>query len=189
MQTRRNFKKPAGVGAAPGAVKNMNHANRGKGLQSLLDMTHRQYKASGRADVREVPTPVQIKSYDKGFITGYTKKGEWVDYVGVGDGKLIVFDAKETTSATNFPLKNLHEHQFELLESWYQKGATAFLIVSFTKKHEEIYLLPFPLLAEAWAGYIGNGAKSIPYKTFFEQCEIIKSRNGFVLDYLYTLKK
>lgn len=168
-------------------MKSISHANRGKHLEKLIDMTNLQYRNSGRADVRKVPTPVNIKSINGKTVTGYLSAGEWVDYVGVGDGRALVFDAKET-SVDRFPLNKLHEHQFELLRSWWEKGATAFLVVSFTKRHEEVYLLKFELLAEAWMGYIGDGPKSIPHKTFVEQCELITSRNGIVLDYLGALK-
>ncbi len=110
------------------------HANRGAGLERLVDMANMQYRNKGVADIRKVPTPVQISNNNKGKVTGYTTKGEWVDYVGIYAGHSIIFDAKEANLTTNFPLKNIHDHQFDLLESWHEKGARAFLLVSFTKK-------------------------------------------------------
>ncbi|WP_336822966.1 Holliday junction resolvase RecU [Sporosarcina sp. USHLN248] len=159
------------------------HANRGAGLERLVDMTNRQYRNKGVADIRKVPTPVQITGYQGGKVTGYTQKGEWVDYVGVHDGRTIVFDAKETTNRTSFPLKNISNHQYELLKSWHEKGARSFLLVSFSKL-DEIYLLPFERLQEAWVGYIGDGRKSIPYEDFRLNCELVKSDKGYVLHYL-----
>ncbi|WP_313893880.1 Holliday junction resolvase RecU [Psychrobacillus sp.] len=160
------------------------HANRGAGLERLVDMTNMQYRNKGVADIRKVPTPVQISNNIKGKVTGYTTKGEWVDYVGIYAGHSIIFDAKETNLTTNFPLKNIHDHQFNLLESWHEKGARAFLLVSFTKKQYETYLLPFRLLKEAWTGYKVDGRKSIPYEQFRLNCEQVKSENGYVLHYL-----
>ncbi|MGG0669849.1 Holliday junction resolvase RecU [Lederbergia citrisecunda] len=98
------------------------HANRGAVLERLIDMTNNQYRNKGVADIRKVPTPVQITGNKAGKVTGYTQKGEWVDYVGIIESRTIVFDAKETSERTNFPLKNISEHQYELLKSWHQKG-------------------------------------------------------------------
>ncbi|WP_353056503.1 Holliday junction resolvase RecU [Sporosarcina luteola] len=40
-------------------------------------------------------------------MTGYTQKAVWVDYSGVHDGRVIVFDAKKTSSRTSFSLNNI----------------------------------------------------------------------------------
>lgn len=159
------------------------HANRGAVLERLIDMTNKQYRNKGVADIRKVPTPVQITGNNRGRVTGYTMRGEWVDYVGVYRGHTIVFDAKETSSRTSFPLNNISEHQYELLKSWHQKGAQAFLLVSFSKR-DEIYLLPFKQLEIAWEGFVGDGRKSIPYEVFALNCELVKSDKGYVLHYL-----
>lgn len=105
---------------------NRSKANLGKQLELLIDMTNNQYRNKGVADIRKVPTPVQITGNNKGRITGRLLKGEWADYVGVYDGGTVVFDAKETSSATSFPLNNISIHQYELLQSWDQKGAVSF---------------------------------------------------------------
>lgn len=160
------------------------HANRGAVLERLIDMTNKQYRNKGVADIRKIPTPVQITGNNKGRISGFVTKGEWVDYVGVHDGKTIVFDAKETAIRTSFPLDNISEHQFDLLKSWHDKGARAFVLVSFTKLGGETYLLPFSLLEAYWKGYLGDGRKSIPYNEFLMNCDLVKSENGYVLHYL-----
>jgi recombination protein U len=164
----------------------MRHGQRGKQLEQLVDMANRQYRNKGMADVRKIPTPFQITGNGRrrGEMIGRKQKGELVDYMGIADGKAIIFDAKETAVTTRFDLDNLHAHQFEILKSWHEKGARAFLLVSFTKRQGETYILPFELLNEAWTGYIGDGAKSIPYSVFFEKCEQVKSEKGFVLHYL-----
>lgn len=86
------------------------HANRGSGLERLVDMANMQYKNKGIADIRKIPTPVKITSNVKGRISGHVTTEELVDYFGVKDGRAIVFDAKETNITTIFPLKNIHEH-------------------------------------------------------------------------------
>lgn len=162
--------------------KNRSKANLGRGFERLIDLSNNLYRNKGVADIRKVPTPVQITSNTGGKITGYTKKGEWVDYVGIHNGHTIVFDAKEV-SVDRFDLKNLEQHQFDLLKSWHEKGAKSFLLVHF-KKRVETFLLPFSMLDEYYIGYLGNGRKSIPYKAFNEHCERVVSRNGYLLDYL-----
>lgn len=159
------------------------HANRGAQLERLVDMTNTQYRNKGVADIRKVPTPVQITKHHGRTVTGYTQKGEWVDYVGVHNGRTIVFDAKETSSRTSFPLENISEHQYELLKSWHRKGAQAFLLVSFTKL-DEIYLLSFKLLETYWKDAKKGGRKSIPYTEFTLHCDRVKSEKGYVLHYL-----
>lgn len=167
---------------------NRSKANLGKQLERLLDMTNTQYRNKGAADIRKVPTPVQIKGNNKGKVTGYVTKGEWVDYVGVHDGRTIIFDAKETSSATSFPLGNISGHQYELLQSWHEKGAISFLIVHFVKKHEEVYLLPFKQLQMWWEQSLEGGRKSIPHQYFVNDCNLVRSKEGYVLDYLSALK-
>lgn len=163
---------------------NRSKANLGKQLENLIDMTNNQYRNSGFADIRKVPTPVQITGNTRGRVSGRLMKGEWVDYVGVYAGRTVVFDAKETSSATSFPLANISDHQYELLKSWHQKGAASFLIVQFTKKFEEIYILQFYALEKWWKQAQEGGRKSIPHKFFVEHCRPVKSECGYVLDYL-----
>ncbi|BAQ11328.1 Holliday junction resolvase recu 2 [Bacillus sp. OxB-1] len=159
------------------------HANRGSGLERMIDMTNQQYRNKGVADVRKVPPPVKIMGQQGNQVTGYTQKGEWVDYVGIHNGRTIIFDAKETRETTRFPLSNVSRHQYSLLESWHQKGARAFLLVYFTKRHE-VYVLSFERLQEAWKGYVGDGRKSIPYTEFHLHCDQVESEKGYVLHYL-----
>lgn len=159
------------------------HANRGAVLERLIDMSNKQYSNKGIADIRKIPTPVQIQSNNRGRVTGYVTKGEWVDYAGVWNGRAVVFDAKETSSKTSFPLDNISTHQYELLKSWREKGAKAFLVVAFTK-HNEVYLLTAQLLESYWEAAEKGGRKSIPYKDFIMECELIKSENGYALHYL-----
>lgn len=159
------------------------HANRGAMLEKLIDMTNQQYRNKGVADIRKIPTPVQITGNNRGRISGFVTKGEWVDYVGVHDGQTIVFDAKETSIKTSFPLDNISEHQFQLLKSWYEKGAQAFLLVSFSKL-DEVYRLPFVLLEIYWEEARRGGRKSIPHSFFFKNCDLVKSEKGYVLHYL-----
>lgn len=162
------------------------HANRGAVLESLVDMANKQYRNKGVADIRKIPTPVQITGNNKGRISGFVTKGEWVDYSGIKDGRSIIFDAKETSVRTSFSLDNVSEHQYELLKSWHHKGALSFLIVSFVKL-DETYRLRFEYLEKYWEGAKKGERKSIPHPFFFMNCDLVKSENGYVLHYLKNI--
>lgn len=163
--------------------QNRAYANRGAVLEQLLNMTNKQYLNTKQADIKKIPTPVQILKVQGNKVTGTLTAGEFTDYIGISNGKTIVFDAKETREE-RFPLKNLHEHQYQFLKSWYEQGAAAFLIVSFAKKQDEIYYLPFEKLSIFWEEAIAGGRKSIPHQYFIDNCHKVKSENGIVLHYL-----
>ncbi|MFF2176007.1 Holliday junction resolvase RecU [Lysinibacillus sp. NPDC058147] len=64
------------------------------------------------------------------------------------EGRSIAFDAKEISNAS-FPLENLLDHQYEILESWHKNKAFSFLVVSF-RKYNKTYLLPFEVLQKSF---------------------------------------
>lgn len=158
------------------------YANRGMKLENLIDKTNEKYKKLGIADVRKVPTPIKIISYNKGRISGFPMSGNFVDYVGMTYDKFLVFDAKETSSDTSYSLSNIHEHQYELLESWYNYGAISFLIINFTGKGLYFYL-PFESIKWAWDRMLNGGRKSISLNEFYEHATEVYKVNG-ILDYL-----
>ena len=177
MRTQRTFKP---------RVKSR-QGKRGNGLERIIDMTNNQYRNSGIADVRKVPTPVQITENKGKEIVGRLEKATWVDYSGVYQGKAIIFDAKETSQG-RFPISKLADHQYSLLESWHKNGAIAFLIVHFTVE-DKYYYLPFEVLERAWeraktSEKRAKGTKSITLAEFKEHAIEIKSEKGFVLHYL-----
>ena len=157
------------------------HANRGKKLEDLIDKTNNTYKKLGIADVRKIPTPIKIISNKAGRVSGFTQVGTWVDYVGVSGGYVLVFDAKQT-ALKNLPLANIHNHQYELLESWYEHGAKSFLIVHFTEEDKYFYL-PFESLKWAYDRMNNGGRKSIALEEFHEHAVEINKESG-ILDYL-----
>lgn len=163
-------------------MTNKNYANRGKKLESLIDKTNKKYKDLGIADVRKIPTPIKILKYNKNLIVGHTMSGNFVDYVGMTYDKFLVFDAKETSSDTSYPLSNIHEHQYELLESWNNYGATSFLIINFTGKRLYFYL-PFESIKWAWDRMLNGGRKSISLNEFYQHATEVYKVNG-ILDYL-----
>jgi len=168
------------------AVKNRSYANRGATFERLVDMANTKYRNAGVADIRKVPTPVQITKSKGRLVEGRKETAEWVDYAGVYKGRAIAFDAKET-GETSFPLKNLSKHQYKLLESWHKKGAVVFLLVSM-REFDVTYLQTFEVLQTAWEGAKNGSRKSIARETFENECIEVKSKDGYTLHYLDALE-
>jgi len=166
--------------------KNMSYANRGATFELVIKMANNKYRNSGIADIRKVPTPIQITKDNGRFVEGRKEKPEWVDFSGVYKGRSIAFDAKEISKAS-FPLENLSDHQYELLKSWHENSAISFLLVSFSR-YNKIYLLPFEVLQTSWEIAKNGGRKSIPYKTFENEGIEVKSKDGYTLHYLDALE-
>lgn len=158
------------------------HANRGKFLERVIDLANNKYRNEDVADINKIPTPVQITEDYGGTVKGRKEKAIWVDYCGIYEGKAIIFDAKQI-SGTNFPLANLEQHQYDLLKSWHQKGARAFLLVYFSQ-HDKYFILWFEDLQLAWERAQMGGRKSIAYKEFQAWGYEVRSKDGYTLHYL-----
>lgn len=168
------------------AYKNTSYANRGAAFERLIIMANNKYRNSKVADIRKVPTLIQITKDNGRFVEGRKEKAEWVDFAEVYKGRSIAFDVKEISNAS-FPLENLSNHQYELLESWHKNNAFSFLLVSFLK-YKKIYLLAFEVLRTSWEIAKNGGRKSIPYKTFENEGIKVNSKDGYTLHYLEALK-
>lgn len=168
------------------AYKNRAKANLGMQLERIIDMANNKYRNAGVADIRKVPTPVKITSSHGRNVTGRKEKAEWTDYTGVYQGRSIIFDAKETSNKTSFPLANIEPHQYATLKSFANNGAVAFLLIYF-KVHDKYYLLLFELLYWAWERAENGGRKSIEYDVFEKNCCEVKSKDGYTLHYLEAI--
>lgn len=166
-------------------ITNKKYANRGKFLENIIDMTNNKYRNAGIADIRKVPTPVKILKQVGNKITGHTEKPMWTDYLGIYKGDAIIFDAKQT-AGTSFPLSNVAQHQYELLKSWHQKGAFAFLIIYFSK-YDKYYYLSFGYLEMMFKRAEQGGRKSIAFKEFELIATEVKNKDGYTLHYLEVL--
>lgn len=165
--------------------KNRSYANRGAFLERIIDMANNKYRNAGVADIRKVPTPFKPLNTKGNRVTGHFEKPTWVDYSGIYNGHAIIFDAKQT-SKTNFPLDNISLHQYELLKSWHEKGARAFLLVYFSK-NDKYFILPFETLKWAWERAEKGGRKSIAYQEFETIAQEVKSKEGYTLHYLEVI--
>lgn len=139
--------------------KDKRYANRGKELEKIIDDTNEVYRENGIADIRKVPTPFKPLRLKGALVTGHFMTPDWVDYVGVYNGRAVCIEAKQT-KGKSFPLKNIHEQQLSFLESWYKNGAHTYLLVNFSDL-DEYYLLPYFNLKEAIEREKEGGRKSI----------------------------
>ena len=141
----------------------MSYANRGKGLEQMIEYSNNVYRQKGVATVQKIPTPVKVLNVNRnGKLTGFYEKKSTVDYIGVWQGTGICFDAKETKIETRFDLSNVKDHQYGYMKDWHESGGLSFLIVSFVTL-DEIYYLPFEKL-RYWKEEADR--KSIPYDEF-----------------------
>ena len=152
-----------------------NYANRGMNLENDLNLSNEHYREIGKAVIHKKPLPIQIVSVDyqkrsSAKITeAYFKVPSTTDYNGVYQGYYIDFDAKETTSTTAFPLKQLHQHQLEHLIAVEKQQGIAFLIIRFTS-----FDLDYLILIKDLNNFIStNQRKSLP-KTWIE-------KNGYLI--------
>lgn len=169
-------------------------SNRGMSLEEDINLTNEFYLQAGKAVVHKKPTPVQIVNVDYPkrsaavIKEAYFKQASTTDFNGVYRSKYIDFEAKETKNKTSFPLSNVHQHQIDHMKAIQQHGGISFMIIKFTP-HDEVYLLPSPLLFQYWDDQTNGGRKSIPYSYVKDNGERIPFRYQARVDYAAALDK
>ncbi len=169
--------------------KNINYKNKGMFLEEVINNTNEYYKDRNIALIYKKPTPIQIVklSYDKKYIEkAFFKEKSTTDYNGIYKGKYIDFEAKECTSKTSFPLKNIKEYQFKHLLKVDEFGGIGFIIFYFSKL-DKFYILFIQEIKE----YIDlNPTKSsIPLDYFLKKNHEIILNLNFSIDYLKEIDK
>lgn len=170
--------------------KNIIYANRGMGLENLINESNEFYLEKDIAVIYKKPTPITISEVKYGekervITKAYFRTPSTLDYNGIYKGKYIEFDAKETKSKTSFPLNNIHPHQLKHMERIYKHGGICFLIVRFVLL-DKTYLL----FAKDLLEFINNNdRKSIPLSFFEERCKKIELKYSPRLDYIKIIKE
>lgn len=167
-------------------IKNtISYGNRGMNLESELNETNNYYLLNDIAIIYKKPTPITIANVeyhsrtDAVITKAYFKTPSTTDYNGIYKGKYIDFEAKETTSLTSFPIKNIHPHQIDHLKKVVEHGGIAFLIVRFTKLN-----LTYLLTYDDFNKCIADDKKSIPLKLFQKYGYVIKDKYNPRVDYI-----
>ncbi len=183
IRKRNNFNKQ------PSTNLSNTYSNRGMNLEEDINSTNEFYLESNKAVIHKKPTPIQIVNvhYPKrsaAVITeAYFQAKSTTDFNGVYQGKYIDFEAKETRNKTLFPLANIHEHQFEHMQSVIDQGGISFGIIRFTT-HKETYFIKSELLLLYWKQMLKGGGKSIPYSIFQKEGWLIPFKYQARVDYL-----
>jgi recombination protein U len=167
----------------------LSFSNRGKSLEDELNETNEFYLSRGIAVIHKKPVPIQIVNVkyparSAAVITeAYFRTPSTTDFNGVWQGKYIDFEAKETKSATSFPLQNIHDHQVEHMKSVSKQGGVVFFIVKFTSL-DRYFIVPYDSFEKYWERMKTGGRKSITLIEFEAMTlEILPSFNPR-LDYL-----
>ena len=167
--------------------RNIDHANRGMVLESLIEQANEYYIEHDIAYIYKKPTPIGIVNveYKNGYkrITdAYYKMPSTLDFNGLYKGHYIEFDAKETNNKTSFPISNVHPHQIKHMRNINKNGGIVFLVIAMNNEY-------FLLTAEVFLNFVDNESrKSIPYDYLINNAEKIEySLNG--LDYLKVVDR
>jgi len=167
----------------------LSFSNRGKSLEDELNETNEFYLSRGIAVIHKKPVPIQVVNVNyparsAAVITeAYFRTPSTTDFNGVWQGKYIDFEAKETKSATSFPLQNIHDHQVEHMRSVSKQGGVVFFIVKFTSL-DRYFIVPYDSFEKYWERMKTGGRKSITLKEFEAMSLEIQPRFNPRLDYL-----
>ncbi|QNG61478.1 Holliday junction resolvase RecU [Bacillus sp. PAMC26568] len=168
------------------------YSNRGMSLEEDLNETNLYYLDRGIAVIHKKPTPVQIVNVDfpkrsaAVIKEAYFKQSSTTDYNGVYKGKYIDFEAKETQSATSFPLQNFHEHQIRHMKMVLDQDGISFVILS---AFQSFYLMEAAILLEFWERKESGGRKSITKKEIELTAHPIPLGYQPRIDYIKVLEK
>lgn len=183
------LKHPSGVIQSK-QNKTISYGNRGISLEEDINLTNIYYVDEKIAYIYKKPTPIQINKTEYGvngprIKDAFFKEASTTDYNGLYNGKYIDFDAKEISSKTSFPLKNIPKHQLNHLKNIDENGGIAFLIIRFTSL-EKTYLL---MARDIFTYMANNKAKSIAISFFESSAYEIELKYRPRLDYLKIIDK
>lgn len=145
---------------------------------------HRAYSLSRRAHIIQTSAPIKVLGQVTGgrFMACWAGSGP-VDFMGVVEGRAIAFDAK-SSEASRWPLKGLHEHQAQCLDSMALAGAVCGVALSCPSGE---YWVPWDALGPLWwswarsraTGAVSRGAASLSAADL-ERVGVKMRRNGWI---------
>lgn len=173
--------------------KHVSQSRRGMDFEQAINETNKYYFEHDIAIIYKKPIPIQIVKVDYPHRSAavikeaYYKVPSTTDYNGIYRGKYIDFEAKETRNKTNFPLNNIHKHQFEHLFRVMEHGGIAFILIHL-HYYDETYLLPARILKHFF-NRSKNGRKSITIRELKTNGYLVKESLSPRLDYLSIVDK
>ena len=160
----------------------------GAKFENKLNKVFQKYRDEGKAYIIKVPVQWTVIRGTKGkIVKAFPRdKSDCLDYIGfLPNNKVIVFEAKSYDatggkSIRPFPLSNIKEYQYDLVEELYKYIDNVFYIIEVRfEKHNEVYLVSATKVKEFKDN---NERKSIPYNTLKEMGTLIKDLD--ILKYL-----
>lgn len=136
----------------------------GAKFEERLTNQFEKYRKEGKAYIFKVPTEFTVLRKGARIVSAFPKKrSPCLDYIGIlHNGKAIVFEAKTTANKTSFPLSNIKDYQYNLIDEISQYVDNVFFIIEF-RELREIYLIEGKKIKEFKEN---NTRKSIPYRDF-----------------------
>ena len=136
----------------------------GSKFENRLTKQFEKYRKEGKAYIFKVPTEFVVLRKGAKIISAFPKKqSPCLDYIGIlPNGKSIVFEAKTTANKTSFPLSNIKDYQYDLIDEIQNYANNVFFVIEF-REYNEVYLVSGLAIREFKEN---NLRKSIPYKEF-----------------------
>lgn len=136
----------------------------GAKFENRLTKQFEKYRKEGKAYIFKIPTEFVVLRKGAKIVSAFPKKqSPCLDYIGIlPNGKSIVFEAKTTANKTSFPLSNIKDYQYDLIDEIQNYANNVFFIIEF-REFNEVYLVSGLAIREFKEN---NLRKSIPYKEF-----------------------
>ena len=162
------------------------HANRGAFLEEWIAQANEVYMSKGLAVITKIPTPWRVlRSYSPytrqyQITKAFPEQKSTVDFGGTADSFSVWFDVKATNNKKYFPLNNILKHQMDYLRKVDEQGGKAFILIHSTER-DKTWLL---WISQLFQFQKDHERKSIVWEWFDENCDIVRSGPGVILDYL-----
>lgn len=136
----------------------------GSKFENRLTKQFEKYRRDGKAYIFKIPTEFVVLRKGSKIVSAFPKKqSPCLDYIGIlPNGKSIVFEAKTTANKTSFPLSNIKDYQYDLINEIQNYVNNIFFIIEF-RELNEVYLVHGQAIKEFKES---SKRKSIPYKEF-----------------------
>ena len=136
----------------------------GAKFENRLTKQFEKYRSEGKAYIFKIPTEFIVLRKGAKIVSAFPKKqSPCLDYIGIlPNGEAIVFEAKTTANKTSFPLSNIKDYQYDLINEIQNYVNNVFFIIEF-RELNEVYLVSGNAILDFKEN---NIRKSIPYKEF-----------------------
>ena len=136
----------------------------GAKFENRLTKQFEKYRKEGKAYIFKIPTEFVVLRKGSKIVSAFPKKqSPCLDYIGIlPNGEAIVFEAKTTKNKTSFPLSNIKNYQYDLINEIQNYVNNVFFIIEF-RELNEVYLVSGEEIEKFKEN---NERKSIPYKEF-----------------------